>query len=70
MTDVFKLIGFEYLGRRMAKDEFKAELISLLHTTIEALWSKLWKVQELLEQEPTTLLHGDLAGRLGYWIGS
>ena len=59
MSEVFKLTGFEYLGRRMAKDEFKAELISPLHTTIEDLWSKLWKVQELLEQEPTTVLHGD-----------
>jgi hypothetical protein len=59
MSEVFKLTGFEYLGRRMAKDEFKVDLISPLHTTIEALWSKLWKVQELLGQEPTTLLHGD-----------
>jgi len=59
MSEVFKLKGFEYLERRMAKDEFKVELISSLRTTIKALWSKLWKVQQLLEQEPTTLLHGD-----------
>ena len=43
----------------MAEDEFKAELISPLRATIDSLWSKLWKVQELLEKEPTTLLHGD-----------
>jgi hypothetical protein len=59
MSEVFKRTGFDYLGRRMAKDEFKGELVSPLHSNIEALWSKLWKVQELLEQEPTTLLHGD-----------
>jgi hypothetical protein len=59
MSEIFKLQGFEFLKRRMAKDEFKVELISPLRTTIEALWSKLWKVQEFFQQEPTTLLHGD-----------
>jgi hypothetical protein len=59
MSEVFQHTGLRYLEKRMAEDEFKAELISPLRSTIEALWSKLWKVQELLEQEPTTLLHGD-----------
>ncbi len=59
MSDVFRLIGFEYLQRRMDKDGFKAELIAPLRADLETLWSKLWKVQELMEQEPTTLLHGD-----------
>ena len=59
MSDVFSLIGFEYLQRRMAKDGFKAGMIAPLRADLETLWSKLWKVQELLEQEPTTLLHGD-----------
>jgi len=59
MSEVFKLKGFEYLERRIAKDEFKVEMIRPLRTSIDALWSKLWKVQELMEQEPTTLLHGD-----------
>jgi hypothetical protein len=59
MSEIFKLTGFEYLERRMAKDEFKVELISPLHTITKDLWSKLWKVQEFFQQEPTTLLHGD-----------
>lgn len=59
MSEVFQLIGFEYLQRRMAKDDFKAEMIAPLGADLETLWSRLWKVQELLEREPTTLLHGD-----------
>ena len=59
MSDIFRSIGFEYLQRRIAKDGFKAEMIAPLGADLETLWSKLWKVQELLEQEPTTLLHGD-----------
>ena len=59
MSEVFQRIGLKYLEKRLAEDEFKAGLIRPLHATIQALWSKLWKVQELLEKEPTTLLHGD-----------
>ena len=59
MSDVFRSTGFEYLQRRMAKDGFKAGMIAPLGADLATLWSKLWKVQELLEREPTTLLHGD-----------
>ncbi len=39
--------------------ELKQELIRPLGLSADQLWEALWKVQEILAGEPTTLLHGD-----------
>jgi hypothetical protein len=58
MYETFQKIGFQLI-RRQLDFEFKAELVRPLNRSLEQLWEALWKVQDVLASEPSTLLHGD-----------
>lgn len=58
MHDVFEEVGLP-LVRDQLSIPFKAELMKPLDISPERLWEALLKVQELLDCEPRTLLHGD-----------
>jgi hypothetical protein len=58
MYDTFKTFGFELIQRQL-QFEFKAELLRPLGRPFEQIWDDLWRLQAILDQEPTTLLHGD-----------
>lgn len=58
MYKTFKNIGLDLIRAQMEID-FKNEIIQPLHRSAEELWEALWKVQDILDCEPGTLLHGD-----------
>lgn len=58
MYDTFKTFGFALIQRQL-ECEFKAELLRRLGRPFEQLWDDLWRLQAILDMEPTTLLHGD-----------
>jgi len=59
MYEIFKNIGLELIRNQVEKNDFKAELIRPLNRSVDQLWEALWKVQDVLDSEPSTLLHGD-----------
>jgi hypothetical protein len=59
MYPIFDAYGLELIKDQVGKNEFKAELIRPLGRSLDQLWEQLWKVQEILDSEPHTLLHGD-----------
>jgi hypothetical protein len=59
MYPVFRNLGLELVSDQVAKNDYKAELIRPLGRTLPEIFAALWKVQEILASEPTTLLHGD-----------
>jgi hypothetical protein len=58
MYKVFQSIGLD-LVRRQLEIDFKADIVRPLRRSAEQLWEALWKVQDILDSEPGTLLHGD-----------
>ncbi|MFA4836104.1 MAG: phosphotransferase [Dehalococcoidia bacterium] len=58
MYRVFKKAGLDIVLKQLEID-FKNEILRPLHRSAEQLWEDLWKVQDILNTEPTTLLHGD-----------
>jgi aminoglycoside phosphotransferase (APT) family kinase protein len=59
MHEIFKTIGLELVRHQVEKNDFKAELIQPLNRSVDQLWEALWKVQDILDSEPSALLHGD-----------
>jgi hypothetical protein len=59
MDPVFRKLGLELVSDQVARNDYKAELIRPLGRSLPEMFAALWKVQELLASEPTTLLHGD-----------
>ena len=59
MFPVFDAIGLHIIRDQVAKNRFKQELLAPLNRSIDQLWDALWKSQELIYQQPQTLLHGD-----------
>lgn len=59
MFPVFDSIGLHLIRDQVAKNEFKQNLLAPLNRSVDELWIALWKSQELLYQQPHTLLHGD-----------
>jgi hypothetical protein len=59
MYEIFKTIGLELIRNQVEKYDFKAESIRPLNRSVDQLWEALWKVQDILDSEPSTLLHGD-----------
>ena len=59
MYEIFKSMGLELVRDQVEKNDFKAELIRPLNRSVDQLWEALWKVQDILDSEPSTLLHGD-----------
>jgi hypothetical protein len=47
------------LVRKQLEFDFKAELLRPIGRPLERLWDDLWRLLEILETEPVTLLHGD-----------
>ena len=59
MYPVFQALGLDLIRNQVETNPFKAELLEPLGRTVEQLWTALWRLQEILDSEPTTLLHGD-----------
>jgi hypothetical protein len=59
MYPIFHAFGLELISDQVEKNPLKAELIEQLPHGLPELWEDLWKLQAILENEPTTLLHGD-----------
>ena len=59
MYPVFQALGLDIIRNQVETSPFKAELIAPLGRTVDQLWDSLWKLQEILDSGPTTLLHGD-----------
>jgi hypothetical protein len=59
MYEIFKGMGLELVRDQVAKNDFKAESIRPLNRSVDQLWEALWKVQDILDSGPGTLLHGD-----------
>ncbi len=59
MYKIFHGIGLELIRDQIEKNPFKAELIAPLAHDLDGLWDDLWRLQEILDSAPVTLLHGD-----------
>ncbi len=59
MYPVFRALGLDLVRNQVETNPFKAELIAPLGRSIDELWSALWRLQEILDSAPVTLLHGD-----------
>ena len=59
MYEIFKSMGLTLVRDQVEKNDFKAESIRPLNRSVDQLWEALWKVQDILDSEPSTLLHGD-----------
>lgn len=59
MYPVFRALGLELIRNQVETNPFKAELIAPLGRRIDELWDALWRLQEVLDSAPVTLLHGD-----------
>jgi len=59
MFPVFDSIGLHIIRDQVAKNEFKQKILAPLDRSIDQLWNALWKSQQLIYQQPHTLLHGD-----------
>jgi len=59
MYPVFSSIGLNLIKDQIAKNAFKQQLVAPLNRNIDQLWQGLWKSQQIIYQEPHTLLHGD-----------
>jgi hypothetical protein len=57
--DFMQGAGGEFLRYQVERSEYKQELFLRLGRSFDDAWKCLWKAQEILESEPTTLLHGD-----------
>ncbi len=57
--DFMQGAGGEFLRTQIARSEYKQALLARLGRSFDDAWRCLWKAQEILEREPTTLLHGD-----------
>lgn len=59
MYTFFHDYGLELVSAQVDQNPYKAELISRLKVALPEIFAALWKVQAILDREPTTLLHGD-----------
>lgn len=59
MFSVFDQYGLALISDQVEKHGFKSEIIAPLGQSLEYLWARLWQLQHLQTQAPTTLLHGD-----------
>jgi len=59
MYPVFDAIGLDLIRDQVKKNKFKQELIAPLKRSLDQMWKDLWKVQEIFNAGPITLLHGD-----------
>ncbi len=59
MYPVFRALGLDIIRNQLQTQPFKAELLEPLGRTVDQLWGALWRLQEILDSGPTTLLHGD-----------
>jgi aminoglycoside phosphotransferase (APT) family kinase protein len=57
--DFMQGAGREFLRYQVGRSEYKQELLVRLGRSFDRAWQCLWKAQEILASEPTTLLHGD-----------
>lgn len=57
--DFMQGAGGEFLRFQLGRSEYKQQLLARLGRSFDDAWRCLWRAQELLEAEPTTLLHGD-----------
>ncbi|MAE95854.1 MAG: hypothetical protein CL910_14450 [Deltaproteobacteria bacterium] len=51
--------GRGFLRYQVERSEYKQEIFGRLGRSFDEAWACLWKAQEILAAEPTTLLHGD-----------
>ncbi len=59
MYKIFRGMGLELIRKQLDENPFKRELIAPLNRSLDEMWRDLWTVQEILDGEPATLLHGD-----------
>jgi hypothetical protein len=59
MYTFFHDYGLEIVSAQVDANPYKAELISQLEVKLPEIFEALWKVQAILDTQPTTLLHGD-----------
>jgi hypothetical protein len=59
MYPVFDAIGLDLIRDQVKKNQFKQDLIAPLNRSVDQLWKDNWRVQEILNKGPNTLLHGD-----------
>ncbi|MDZ7733206.1 MAG: phosphotransferase [Acidimicrobiia bacterium] len=58
--DFLDSMGLEFIRGQMERSEYKQALLAdRLGRSLDDLWVDLWRAQELVASEPTTLLHGD-----------
>ena len=59
MYKIFTGIGLDLIKDQVARNPFKADLIAPLGKSLDELWDYLWRMQRVLSEAPSTLLHGD-----------
>lgn len=52
-------LGLKFFRGLMDQCAYKVTLLERLGRSLEEMWDMLWRVQDILASEPTTLLHGD-----------
>ena len=57
--DFLQGAGGEFLRYQVERSTYKQELLVRLRRSFDEAWDCLWTAQQILESEPTTLLHGD-----------
>ena len=51
--------GRAFIQQLLAQSEYKQALLIRLGRSFDEVWDHLWRVQAILDSEPSTLLHGD-----------
>jgi len=58
--DFLRSGALEFIRLQVERSEYKRDLLDRrLGRSLDGLWEDLWKVQAVLDSEPSTLLHGD-----------
>ena len=57
--DFLQSAGFAFIQSQIDVNEHKQAVLARLGRSLDDLWEHLWRAQEILSSEPTTLLHGD-----------
>lgn len=59
MAPVFQSLGLDLIRNQVETNDYKAALLEPLGKTVDELWERLARAQEIMATGPQTLLHGD-----------
>jgi aminoglycoside/choline kinase family phosphotransferase len=59
-VEYFRRLGSQLLEQEYRLSPYKTKIFDPVQYTPERLWSALWKLQEINESQPPTVLHGDV----------